>query len=81
MKNETYNGWSSWNSWNVSLWIHNDHEYYTLMMDAIRSNPDLNVAVAELQSELPCTTPDDADFVFLDIREAIEEDHGEYWDV
>lgn len=75
-----FNGWSGWNAWNVSLWLNNDYTFYHQVILDIKQNPDLNVCVAKVQAWLPAQTPDGAEYDFLSIREAISDDHAEYWD-
>lgn len=74
-----FNGWSSWNAWNVALWLHNDEPNYRLVMKYIRNYPDLSVCAAKLQLELDGDTDDGAIYDYTSIKEAIEEDHEEYW--
>ena len=80
MTDTTFNGWSSWNAWNVALWFGNDETLYKMMTDAIKQNPDLSVAAAKLQSLVGYDTPDGAVYDYLSVREAIADDHGDYWD-
>lgn len=75
------NGWSDWNTWNVALWLSNDEELYLTAQRAIRLASDLNVAAAGIQLEMPSKTPDGAEFNFSSIKEAIADDHAEFWDV
>ena len=75
-----FNGWTDWATWNVALWIGNERAWYDASQRAIMLNPDLQVAAAALQIDLPMETPDGAEVSFVTIREAIADDHADYWD-
>lgn len=35
----TYNGWANWDTWNAHLWLSNDYDTYTNLLDALRRRP------------------------------------------
>ena len=78
------NGYTSWNAWNVSLWLHNNENYYHIMNRAISLNPDVNDAARNILAWLTVNspvTPDDAEWNVLDIIEAIEDEWAEHWEI
>ena len=69
---KTYNGHRSWNAWNVSLWINNDEDTYTLAYNWAQKF-GVSMATKLLLKALPKNTPDGAQYNRLSIRLAIED--------
>lgn len=71
---KAYNGHRSWNAWNVSLWLHNDPDWYA-EWSWMPEYPEISLkrAVNRLMAALPERTPDGAVFNRLAIKLAIEE--------
>ena len=68
-----YNDHRSWNAWNVSLWLHNDPDWYAEWC-WMPTEFSLDKAVEVLLGVcLPEKTPDGAVFNKLTIKLAIEE--------
>jgi hypothetical protein len=70
-----YNGHRSWNAWNISLWIHNEPDWYA-EWEWMPSEISLKRATFLLMRALPKRTPDGALFNRLSIKLAIQE----YWE-
>ena len=73
---KAYNGHRSWNAWNISLWLHNDPDWYN-EWNWMPEEYSLERAVVLLLSRLPEKTEDGAVFNRLTIKLAIEEN----WEV
>lgn len=77
-----YNGHRSWNAWNVSLYINNEHDLYTLAMDCIKQHPTDYVArFIRYSMLLGDKTPDGAICNRLSINlalDALKADYDEY---
>ena len=69
------NGHRSWNAWNVSLWLHNEQDWYAEWA-WMPHEYTLQRAVSLLMCRIPHKTPDGALFNRLSIKLAIQE----YWE-
>jgi hypothetical protein len=71
----TYEGHKNWNHWNVALWIGSDEGLYTMAMDHIKREHNLDLAAQAILSDLKAAgathTPDGAPYSKSSIREAI----------
>lgn len=68
----TFNGHRSWNAWNVSLWINNDEQLYTLAQHYVKTSRTLDDAARGMLRNLEGQrTPDGAAFNYTCIREAL----------
>ena len=71
----TYEGHKNWNHWNVALWIGGDEGLYTVAMDHINRERNLDFAAQAILSDLKAAdathTPDGAPYSKSTIREAI----------
>ncbi len=72
-----YNGHKNWNHWNVSLWINNDKELYTLAREHLRRWATRKQAAQAMLDDLQLTgtakTPDGAPYSMTTIRAAMVE--------
>ena len=74
--NTTYNGHKNWNHWNVSLWLFNDPNLYSIMVFAVNDSDTRNEAARFILSSMlnhfeDGKTLDGAPFTFTSIRAAI----------
>ena len=56
--NNTYNGWKNYETWNVSLWLQNDEELYSVTQQA----PSYYELLITLQNNGIDETPDGVDY-------------------
>mgnify|MGYP007029093640 CR=1 FL=1 len=69
---KSFNGHRSWNAWNVSLWLHNDQDYYYDWC-WLPEYLSLERALDRLMPSLPKYTPDGAVFNRLSVKLAIQD--------
>ena len=66
-----YNGHPSYNHWNVSLWLFNDENLYSMVKHALRISATKEEAAERLLGVLPKTTPDGVPYTKTTVRYAL----------